>query len=98
MGIPYFLDDYGSVVIEFEFGIKGNTKVNETIDYFDGVIGEGGERFSEVPSEGDVIPTYALELGGIKENHNFTFWCRKSHAVLETPELRALDESEEFGM
>lgn len=98
MSMPDFLDDHRAVIIKFEFGIKSNSKVNETIGYFDGVIGEGGEGFPEVPSEGDVISAQALELRGIEENHNFTFRCRKSYAVLKAPELGVLDESEELGM
>ena len=78
----------GGVVIEFEFGVKCNAKVNKTVDYFDEIVGGGGEGFAEAPSEGDLIPAYALELGGIGENHDFTFRCRKSHAIPETPELR----------
>ena len=32
MGMTNCLDDSGAMIIGFEFGIKGNTKVDETID------------------------------------------------------------------
>ena len=32
MGMPDFLDDHRAMIIKFEFGIKGNPKVDETID------------------------------------------------------------------
>ena len=60
MGMPYFLDDHGAVVIGFEFGIKGNTKVDETIDYIDGVVRESGERFVKVPSKVHMVGTDTL--------------------------------------
>jgi hypothetical protein len=39
-----------------------------------------------------------LEFGGIKETHDFTFGDRKSHAILETPELGTLDDPKELGV
>ena len=39
-----------------------------------------------------------MELGGIEENHDFTFGGRESNAILETPELGVLDEAEELGV
>ena len=42
MGIPNFLDDSGAILIGFEFEVKGNTKVGETVDYVDGVVSESG--------------------------------------------------------
>ncbi len=68
MGMPYFLDDHGAVIIEFEFGIKGHTKIDETVNDLDGVVGEGGERFAEAPSKGHLSREHALEQGGIEEN------------------------------
>ena len=40
-----------TMIVGFQFGIKGNTKVDETIDYIDGVVRESGERFEKVPSK-----------------------------------------------
>ncbi len=97
MGMPYFLDDHGTVVIGFEFEIKGNTKIDETVNDLDGVEREGGER-SQVCGGTKQNSRRPLELGGIEENHDFTFGARKSHSVLETPDLGALDEPEEFGV
>ena len=37
MGMPYFLDDHGTVIIGFEFRVKGNTKIDETVNYLDGI-------------------------------------------------------------
>ncbi len=98
MGMPFFLDDHRAVIIEFEVGIEGHTKINETVNDLDGVVREGGEGFTETPSKIHVVRAHALKLGGIEENHDFTFGGRKSHAVLETPDLGALDEPEEFGV
>ena len=98
MGMPYFLDDHGAVVIGFEFRIKGNTKIDETVNDLDGVEGEGGERFSETPSKVHVRRAHTLEFRGIKENHDFTFGGRKSHAVLEAPELGTLDEPKKLSV
>jgi hypothetical protein len=86
------------VIVGFEFGIKGNTKIHETDNDLDGVEGEGGEGFTETPSKIDVSRAHALEFGGIEENHDFAFGGRKSHAVLEAPELRTLDEPKELGV
>ncbi len=98
MGMPYFLDDHGAVIIGFEFGIKGNTKIDETVNNLDGVERVGGEGFTEAPSKIHFSRAHALELGGIEENHDFTFGGRKSHAILEAPELGALDETKELGV
>ncbi len=98
MSMPYFLDDHGAVIIGFEFGIKGNTKIDETVNDLDGVEGEGGEGFTETPSKIHVSRAQALEFGGIEENHDFTFGGRKSHTILEAPELGALDEPKELGV
>ena len=98
MDMTYFLDDHGTVIIGFEFGIKGNTKVDGMVNDLDEVEREGGEGFTETPSKFHLSRAHALELGGIEENHDFTFGGRKSHAILETPELGALDEPEELGV
>jgi hypothetical protein len=98
MGMPYFLDDHGAVIVGFEFGIEGNTKVDETVNDLDGVEGEGGEGFTETPSKIHVSRAHALEFGGIEENHDFTFGGRKSHAVLEAPELGSLNEPKKLGV
>jgi hypothetical protein len=98
MGMPYFLDDHGTVIIEFEFGIKGNPKIDETVNDLDGVEREGGEGFTEAPSKIHVSRTHALQFGGIEENHDFTFGGRKSHAILEAPELGTLDDPKELGV
>ena len=83
MGMPYFLDDHGEVIIEFEFVFfKGHTKIDETVNDLDGVVGEGGERFAETPRKGHLSRAHALEQGGIEENHDFTFGGRESHAIL----------------
>ena len=98
MGMPYFLDDHGAVIIGFECGVKGNAKVDETVNDLDGVEGKGGEGFTETPSKIHVSRAHAPEFGGIEENHDFTFGGRKSHAILEAPELGSLDEPKEFGV
>ncbi len=36
--------------------------------------------------------------GVSKKNHDFTFGGRKSHAILEAPELGALDEPKDLGV
>ncbi len=98
MGMSYFLDDHGAVIVEFKFGIKGNTKVDETVNDLDGVEGEGGEGFTKTPSKIHVSCAHALEFGGIEENHDFTFGGRKSHAILESPELGSLNEPKKLGV
>ncbi len=35
MGIPNFLDDSGGILLGFEFEVKGNTKVGETVEIMD---------------------------------------------------------------
>ena len=51
MGMPYFLDEHGAVIVGFKFGIKGNTEIDETVNDLDGVEGEGGKGFTETPSK-----------------------------------------------
>jgi hypothetical protein len=44
MGMSYFLDDHGTVIIGFEFGIKGNVKIDETVNDLDDLDGIPGTR------------------------------------------------------
>ncbi len=98
IGVSYFLDDHGTVIVGFEFGIKGNAKIDETINNLDGVEREGGEGFTEAPCKSHLSHVYVLELGGIEEDHDLTFGGRKSHAILEEPELGSMDDPKELGV
>ena len=55
------------MIVGFEFGIKGNTKIDETVNNLDGVEREGGEGFTETPTKIHFSRAHALELGGIEE-------------------------------
>jgi hypothetical protein len=58
--MPNLLHNSVSMIVGCQFGIKGNTKVDETIDYIDGVVRESGERFVKVPSKVHMVGTDTL--------------------------------------